>query len=624
MSTIIRKWMLNKIEKQAQASKSQIIAADEKSLVVYGERIIIKDDWLSRLSDATGFFLSVPPNFYCVVLYPDGSFHELEKGFHSALPGEYQIIYVQKQERFVVTNPVSEITTDGEKFSLSCLVQFCVKDPSIAAQIDRPIELLTEYIETDIASYIRSHDHHEIASLINASSNELLLSFLIEKNLRRRLLPNAIIITNVEVKMSFGDPEFLELRRSTILEKKQIAEKERLEFQIEIERIKAQHNAEFQRLAAKTQAEKESLLAEISRQKKIEDEQNENSNNLLQRRHDLVIEAAGAIGQALESSSEEKHTNAPIKDTVDKLLATIRDTTSFEQGNEKIQGLIEELNTAIGEGNADIFFSAYYPKEGIIETWHTLLVYAYIKSAVEKIQEDVERFGNQIKSPKETTSKSSTPIVRGTEITVVPSCEGITFNPERVSFKWLEDFHRAEFRFRADRTLSDDAAKGSIDICVGPLIVGTLKFAMLFNDTGAENQLVAEYEDHTKMYSKDDVFISYSRKDNEIARTFKTVLEGTGLDVFLDVDNLRSGQFWEDELKRRIERAKIFQIFWSSNYSQSENCKQEWEYALKQKRDEGYIRPVFWEKPLSPKPPEELNKFNFKYVELKTTKDDQR
>ncbi|MBK7317886.1 toll/interleukin-1 receptor domain-containing protein [Candidatus Villigracilis affinis] len=126
-----------------------------------------------------------------------------------------------------------------------------------------------------------------------------------------------------------------------------------------------------------------------------------------------------------------------------------------------------------------------------------------------------------------------------------------------------------------------------------------------------------DHEEHAKMYGKDDVFISYSRKDSEVARTFKTVLEGTGLDVFLDVDDIRSGQLWEEELKRRIERAKIFQIFWSANYSQSENCKQEWEYALKQNKDEGYIRPVFWQKPLTPNPPEELNKFNFKYVELR-------
>ncbi len=263
----------------------------------------------------------------------------------------------------------------------------------------------------------------------------------------------------------------------------------------------------------------------------------------------------------------------------------------------------------------EITFTAYHAKEGNVESWHTLLVYAHIFAALAKVQEDSKRFDDQIKLPKETTSKSSTLIARGTELTIVPSCEGVTFNPERVNFKWIEDFHRVDFRFKADQSLSGDAAKGSIDIYVGPLIIGTLKFAMLFSDKDA--QPIPDHEEHATMYGRDDVFISYSRKDSDVARTFKTVLEGTGLDVFLDVDNLRSGQLWEDELKRRIECAKIFQIFWSANYSQSENCKLEWEYALQQNKDEGYIRPVFWEKPISPNPPEELNKFNFKYVELK-------
>jgi len=308
----------------------------------------------------------------------------------------------------------------------------------------------------------------------------------------------------------------------------------------------------------------------------------------------------------------------------DKALASLDKTRVLANSNPQLRNAIKEqeeiiklkLNRMLEVERFDkVAFTAYYPNEENVEFWHTLLVYTHVLSALNKVQEDAKRFSDQISPSKETTSESSTPIAQGTELTIVPSCEGVTFNPEQVSLKWMEDFHRADFRFKADKSLSGDAAKGSIDIYVGPLIIGTLKFAMLFNDE--EAQPVPDHEEHATMYGKDDVFISYSRKDTEVARTFKTVLEGSGFDVFLDVDDIRSGQFWGDELKRRIKRAKIFQIFWSSNYSQSENCKQEWEYALKQNKDEGYIRPVFWQKPLTPNPPEELNKFNFKYVELK-------
>jgi len=66
---------------------------------------------------------------------------------------------------------------------------------------------------------------------------------------------------------------------------------------------------------------------------------------------------------------------------------------------------------------------------------------------------------------------------------------------------------------------------------------------------------------------------------------------------------------------RMIERADIFELFWSLNSSQSQFCKQEWEHALKQNKDEGFIRPVYWKKPFLD-PPEELRKFHFEFIDL--------
>ena len=262
----------------------------------------------------------------------------------------------------------------------------------------------------------------------------------------------------------------------------------------------------------------------------------------------------------------------------------------------------------------EVYFTACHPKEARVDSWCTLLIYTHILSALEKVQQDMQRFKDRIDIPKEITAKSSTHLSRGTEITIAPYCEGVTFNPETISFKWLEDFHRADFHFKADQSLSGDAAKGQIDIFAGSLIIGSLKFVMLFDGQDVNSGL--DRQEYVKMYGKDDIFISYSRKDTNVVRTFKAVLSATGLDVFLDVDDLRSGQLWEKELFRRIECAKIFQMFWSENYSQSENCRVEWEYALKQNKEEGYIRPVYWRKPLFPSPPAELNKFNFRYVDL--------
>ena len=533
MFAFLHNWMLQRIKKNSQKIQPpSSIGFDKKNLVVDGGYFSIGGNWFLQALNATGFFLSLPPNVYAVVIYPDGSMHEMQAGLHAVPPGLYGLKYVSGQEHFLVTPPISEMTLDGEKLTLKLLIQYHVNNPVSILQIENPIPALTAYIETDIAAYIRAHDHDQIAESTNTNGNSGMFSFFNKRHLKRPPLSDTITITGIELQEITGDTAYVDMRRKQRLEQKQESiDREEEERQMELKRLAAQHQALVEKMKAEHKAE------------------------------------------------------------IDKLLAKTNNDSS------------------------EVSYTAYHPKEGSVESWHILLVYTHVLSAMQKVQADAKRFADQIKSPKETTSKSSTPILRGMELTIVPSCEGVTFNPERVSFKWMEDFHRADFRFKADQSLSGDAAKGSIDIYVGPLIIGTLKFAMLFNDKDA--QPVPDHEEHAKMYGRDDVFISYSRKDSEIARTFKTVLEGTGLDVFLDVDDIRSGQLWEEELKRRIERAKIFQVFWSANYSQSENCKQEWEYALKQNKDEGYIRPVFWQKPLSPNPPEELNKFNFKYVELK-------
>jgi TIR domain-containing protein/conflict system pore-forming effector with SLATT domain len=315
-------------------------------------------------------------------------------------------------------------------------------------------------------------------------------------------------------------------------------------------------------------------------------------------------------------------THDTLLDAEETFYETFKDalgSLAEEASSEIVQMELEAMRQAavemaenVMEKAEQVAFTAYHPKEGRVLVWHPLLVYIHTLSAFDDVQQDVSLF--KIQDPKEITRTSTTLLSRGTEMTVMPSCEGITFNPERITVKWIEDYQRVEFRFLAEQSLLDDAAKGHIDFFVGPLIVGSLKFVMLFNDKEMPHPL--DSGPQAKMYGKDDVFISYSRKDKEVARAFKNILKATGLDVFLDVDDISTGQYWQDELMRRIERAKIFQIFWSSNYSASEVCRLEWEYALKQNKEEGYIRPVFWKDPLSPRPPDELNKFNFKYVEL--------
>jgi len=261
----------------------------------------------------------------------------------------------------------------------------------------------------------------------------------------------------------------------------------------------------------------------------------------------------------------------------------------------------------------EVNFSAFYPKEVTVEKWYTLLVYTYVPSVLENVREDARKFESEIGEIRESKPASTTQLTRGTEVTIVPTCEGVTFNPERISFQWLEDQHRAQFRLRADESMADLAGNARVTIYVGPLIVGTLTMGILFNETEADPGPVQSEEVSSRMYHQDDIFISYSHRDTEVIRSCKKAYEALGHNVLIDFETLRSGQKWNPELMRMIDRADIFQLFWSENSSKSAYCRQEWQYALKLNRGEGFIRPVFWKEPI-PDPPAELGDLHFDFA----------
>jgi anti-anti-sigma factor len=310
--------------------------------------------------------------------------------------------------------------------------------------------------------------------------------------------------------------------------------------------------------------------------------------------------------------------NFPIYDTFEDGLSALRAKMSYEGGS---RGFDEEAASAPEssygipkmEEKEEVNFSAFYPKEVTVEKWYTLLVYAYVPSVLESVRQDARKFADEIGEIHETKLTPSTRLARGTELTIVPSCEGVTFNPERVTFQWLEDQHRAQFRLRAEASMADMAGNAQVTIYVGPLIVGTLKMGMLFNETEATLGFARSEEVNTRMYSQDDIFISYSHRDTEVVKNCKKAYEALGHNVLIDFENLRSGQKWNAELMHMIERANIFQLFWSENSSKSEYCRQEWQHALKLNRGEGFIRPVYWKEPI-PEPPPELSDIHFDFA----------
>ncbi len=278
---------------------------------------------------------------------------------------------------------------------------------------------------------------------------------------------------------------------------------------------------------------------------------------------------------------------------------------------------------AIPEPAAEARFTAFIPRQAAVESWHSVIVYAHTAAMLEKIRTDAKRFEAELgAAPREVRDSQAAALARGTLITFTPQAEGVTFNPESITVGWWEDLHRVEFRFKADAALADQAANLSITISVDPIIVAVLRGGVLFEppNTGRLPNQVENTPVTAELFRAEEIFISYSRKDAAVAVACRNAYRALGYKVLMDMDELRAGERWSVGLERMIERATIFQLFWSEHSANSPFCRQEWEYALRKAADRGsdgmgFIRPVYWSDPLV-SPPKELGHLHFAYVRL--------
>jgi pSer/pThr/pTyr-binding forkhead associated (FHA) protein len=258
-------------------------------------------------------------------------------------------------------------------------------------------------------------------------------------------------------------------------------------------------------------------------------------------------------------------------------------------------------------------FTAFHPKEVAVDSWNTLIIYTYIEAAIEDIYRDVALLQREWESGVRKLSGGGKPLLpHATNITIVPECRGVLFNPKRVTLQWSDDWHRSIFRFYARRELAGLSRNGRINIFAGPLLVGTLRMAMLFEEQERLDPIDAGDADiSTRPYER--IFVSYSQQDKIVIRACQDMYRTLGFDELIKIDQMRDSQILQEGVKEGIEQAEIFQLFWSEHAAKSESVAREWEYALQLKRGEGFLRPVYWEIPLV-SPPDTLGPFYFSYL----------
>ena len=82
---------------------------------------------VSRLWKAT--FVNLHPTHFAVAISPDGKMTNLKGGYNLLTPGNYNIHYVDKQNRVNHIPRTEEITRDGFKVAMELVISYRVIDP---------------------------------------------------------------------------------------------------------------------------------------------------------------------------------------------------------------------------------------------------------------------------------------------------------------------------------------------------------------------------------------------------------------------------------------------------------------------------------------------------------------
>lgn len=271
----------------------------------------------------------------------------------------------------------------------------------------------------------------------------------------------------------------------------------------------------------------------------------------------------------------------------------------------------------------DVQFTVFRPSVVAPEAWYRLLAIAHRSEPfllggrrvdpVAGMRRSAEnRLGTAAHLFGSVGSDSALALPRGDELVFTPWLEDAEIRPPSVAVRWERPEHTVEFRIRAAPGTAGRRLRGGLRIQLGVLQVGHVPFTVRAagdaprTDPPAEPVSAAGYR---------NIFASYAHEDTAIVERITETVAVTGDRYLRDSQHLRAGQVWSRQLAAMIDRADLFQLFWSRNAMTSPYVRDEWEHALGRGIGE-FVRPVYWERPLPRDPvrglpPPQLSRLHF-------------
>ncbi|MBW4437383.1 MAG: TIR domain-containing protein [Pleurocapsa minor GSE-CHR-MK-17-07R] len=290
----------------------------------------------------------------------------------------------------------------------------------------------------------------------------------------------------------------------------------------------------------------------------------------------------------------------------------LEDNLSKEELEAEAQA--DEAPAASGGESEDagLAFASYAPKEAAIDMWIPLAAYVYREGFESAVQADAsDLLKSALDDYRRNQSDALMPVAEGALIIATPTLEGFQINPPAVSIALYESWHRFDFKVRAKTAPPDLAVNGKITFSVEGVIVADIPISIFVTSKPSPGRADGTQVQGAAVRPYPAIFCSYSHKDTAIVERVERAYRILGSQYLRDATTLRSGEDWNDALMDMIDRADIFQLFWSPAAAASKYVQQEWEYALSVRdRKAAFIRPVYWQMPMPP-PPDPLADIHF-------------
>lgn len=288
---------------------------------------------------------------------------------------------------------------------------------------------------------------------------------------------------------------------------------------------------------------------------------------------------------------------------------------STDSGVEPSSHVLEQpadpITMSAGENHAldnNVQFTIFQPEVITPKQWCDFLAYAHLSAKRPDAPEhepdpkkEVERraraaLGAAYDEYDRLRQNSSVAFPKDGEITFAPDMDGAEFNPRSVTFFWGESVHEARFRVRAKVSApKGQQLRGRMNVYLGPLLVASVDLAMDVNTKGVGFGMLPTVPASAEIYRT--IFASYSHHDTEVVHTCQAYASLLGDRLIRDQDFLRGGQDWRTEIRSAIERADVFQLFWSPNSAASSEVRWEVECALAMPK-RNFVRPTYWHTPM--------------------------